>query len=192
MLFFTIRMMLATLFLLCLSGCFPFDGPRPRGDHALPTMEPVGGSEAASAPTLAPGETGACIDPSLSLPDVDCTAWSYLHSLMVITSGMGDELTYSTDIELDTDRLEKEIYPLFVQAQLNCGHWVEPLNDYEPISDVLAMLAFWGVETYDYNPSNLIEFLLRGAAQEEFASSAVEIGCVKSLFVLFVSYEESD
>lgn len=192
MLIFTIKVTLAMFFLLCLSGCVPFDGPRPKGDHALPTMEPVGGSEAASAPPLVPGETGACIDPSPSSPDVDCTAWSYLHSLMVITAGMDDELTNSTDIELDTDRLEKEIYPLFVQAQLNCGQWVEPLNDYEPISDVLAMLAFWGVETYDYNPSNLIEFLLRGAAQEEFASSAESIGCVKSLFVLFVSYEKND
>ena len=185
-------MMLATLSLLCLSGCVPFDGPRPKGDHALPTMEPVGNSEAASAPLSAPGETGECIDPSPSSPDTDCTTWSYLHSLMVITSGMDDELATSTDIELDIDRLEKEIYPLFVQTQLNCGQWVEPLNDYEPISDLLVMLTILGVETYDYNPSKLIEFLLRGAAQEEFASSAESIGCVKSLFVLFVSYEKND
>ena len=100
------------------------------------------------------------------------------------------EMVDLTKVELD--RLEKEIYPDFVQTQLNCGQWVEPRNDYEPISDVLAMLAFLGVETYDYNPSNLIEFLLRGAAQDEFALSAERIGCVKSLFVLFVSYEEND
>ncbi len=185
MLIFTIRMTLAIFFLLCLSGCVPFDGPRP--DGPLPTMEPIGGSEAGTPP-LAPGETGACFGPSPSLPDTDCTAWSYLHSLMIITSGMDGELADSTETELE--RLEKEIYPLFVQAQLNCGQWVEPRNDYEPISDVLAMLAFLGAETYDYSPSDLLEFLLRGAAQEEFTLSVEEIGCVKSLFVLFVSYEE--
>ena len=155
-------------------------------------MGPVGSSEAASASPLAPGETGACMDPSSSLPDTDCTAWSYLRSLMFITSGMDNEGEIMDLTEIELDRLEKEIYPLFVQAQLNCGQWVEPRNDYEPISDVLAMLAFWGVETYDYNPSNLIEFLLRGAAQDEFALSSEEIGCIKSLFVLFVSYEEND
>ena len=192
MLILTVRIALAIFFLLSLSGCFPFDGPRPEGAHALPTMEPVGSSEAASAPPSAPGETGACIDPSPSLPGTDCTAWSYLHSLMFITSGMDNEGELVDLTEIELDRLEKEIYPLFVQAQLNCGQWVEPRNDYEPISDVLAMVAFLGVETYDYNPSNLIDFLLRGAAQDEFALSSEEIGCIKSLFVLFVSYEEND
>ena len=190
MLISTTRIALVIFSMLSLSSCFPFDGPRPKGD--LPTMGPVGSSEAASASPLAPGETGACMDPSSSLPDTDCTAWSYLRSLMFITSGMDNEGEMVDLTEIELDRLEKEIYPLFLQAQLNCGQWVEPRNDYEPISDVLAMLAFWGVETYDYNPSNLIEFLLRGAAQEEFASSAEGIGCVKSLFVLFVSYEEND
>ena len=187
MLILTIRMTLAIFFLLCLSGCVPFDGPRP--DGPLPTMEPIGGSEA-SAPPLATGETGACIDSPPSLPDTDCTAWSYLHSLVVITSGMDGEPVDLTENELE--RLEKEIYPLFVQAQLNCGQWVEPRNDYEPISDVLELLAFLGAETYDYDPYNLTEFLLRGAAQEEFALSVEEIGCVKSLFGVFIAYEEND
>jgi hypothetical protein len=185
------KMTLVIISLLCLSGCFPFDGPRPKGEFPVPTMDVEEGNEE-SAQLLAPEKTGQCIDPPPSSPETDCTTWSYLHSLMVITSGMDDELANSTDIELDTDRLEKEIYPLFVQTQLNCGQWVEPLNDYEPISDLLGMLTILGVETYDYSPSNLIEFLLRGAAQEEFASSAESIGCVKSLFVLFVSYEEND
>ena len=153
---------------------------------------PIENSEATSTPTSYPKEIDKCIDPSPSLSDTDCTTWSFLHSLIMVANNMENEGEMMDLTEIELDRLEKEIYPLFVQAQLNCGQWVEPLNDYEPISDVLAMLAFWGVETYDYNPSNLIEFLLRGAAQEEFASSAEGIGCVKSLFVLFVSYEEND
>ena len=184
MFIFIVRMALAIFFLLCLSGCVTLDelldGPRP--DGPLPTMEPV---------------AEACFDPPPSLPDTDCTAWGYLHSLVINTSrmggemaDMGGEMAYPTETEYE--RLEKEIYPLFVQTQLNCGQWVEPRNDYEPISDVLAMLAFLGTETYDYDPSDLIEFLLRGAAQEEFALSAEEIGCVKSLFGLFISYEEND
>ncbi|MCY3897028.1 MAG: hypothetical protein OXF86_00545 [Caldilineaceae bacterium] len=91
----------------------------------------------------------------------------------------------------DTDiaRLENEIYPLFVQAHLNCGQWVEPFNDYEPLVDVLAMITFFGTETYDYDPTALLEFLLHGAAQPEFALTSEEKGCIKSLFLLFVSYE---
>ena len=183
------KMTLVIISLLCLSGCFPFDGPRPKGEFPVPTVGVEEGNEESAQP-LAPGQTGQCIDPPPSDPDTDCMTWSYLHSLMTITAGMEDDSASPAPIELDVERLENEIYPLFVQTQLNCGQWVEPLNDYEPISDVLAMLSFLGVETYGYDPTNLIEFLLHGGAQEEFASSAEEMGCVKSLFLLFVSYEE--
>jgi len=106
---------------------------------------------------------------------------------MLITSGMDGERDIPTDA--DIERLENEIYPLFVQSQLNCGQWVEPFNDYEPFVDVLAMITFFGTETYDYEPSKLLEFLIHGAAQPEFALTSEEKGCIKSLFLLFVSYE---
>ena len=210
---FVVNMMLAVFCLFCLSGCVMLDGPRSGGDYAPEPMraelddevnEPPADTTARrrppaparvgaelddemNEPPAAPGQMGECIEPSPSLPETDCTAWSYLHSL-VIMSGVGGEPTVLT--EKDIGRLEREIYPLFVQAQLNCGQWIEPHNDYEPITDVLAMLTFLGVETYDYDSSDLLESLLHGAAQEEFALSSEQIGCVKSLFVLFVSYQE--
>lgn len=189
MLISTTRIALAIFSLLSLSSCFPFDGPRPKEDLVFPDRELVENSEATSTPTSYPKEIDKCIDPSPSLSDTDCTTWSFLHSLIMVANNMENEGEMVDLTKVELDGLEKEIYPDFVQAQLNCGQWVEPINDYEPISDVLLMLTFLGVETYDYNSSKLIEFLLRGAAQDEFASSAEEIGCVKSLFLLFVTYE---
>ena len=185
---FTVRMALATLFLLSLAGCVSLDeildGPRPPGP-----VPPMG--------FVTDNPPDDCWGPPPTLPDTDCAAWSNLHSLVIVTSGKSGEgldmegnIIYPTEAE--NERLEKEVYPLFVQAQLNCGQWVEPHNDYGPIVHVLDMLAYLGYETYDYDPYDLTEFILRGAAQEEFALSVEEIGCVKSLFGVFIAYEEND
>ena len=172
-----------TLFcMLALSGCFLHDGPRPGGSYALPPMENIPDNELAHPPV----KNGQCIDPAPSLPDTDCTTWSHLHSLVVITSGMGQPVELSDE---QINRLESEIYPLFVQTQLNCGQWSKLHDDYEPLSDILSMMVFLGVDAYDYDPAGLLESLLRGGAGEAFAQNSQEKGCVKSLFLLFVSYD---
>ena len=87
------------------------------------------------------------------------------------------------------EELESDVYPLFVQAQLNCGQWVEPFNDYEPITDLLAMFTFLGVDSYGYDSTALLEHLLEQAATVEFAQNVGKLGCVKSLMLVFISYE---
>ena len=93
-----------------------------------------------------------------------------------------------TEAELVT--LETETYPLFVQAQINCGDWLEPFNDYEPITDFLGFLSYMGMDSYGYDTSSLFRHLLEGASKEEFALKSAEIGCTKSFFLLFVEYSE--
>ena len=86
--------------------------------------------------------------------------------------------------------LELEVYPSFVQAQQNCGEWYGSSKDYEPIADLFSMLSFLGKEGYAYDPPTLFRFLVVHAADEEFSLDVDEIGCVKSLFKLFISYDE--
>jgi hypothetical protein len=111
-----------------------------------------------------------------------------LHSLVYMTHGMANKRPPSTASELLT--LETELNPLFVQTQLNCGQWVEPYNDYEPITDMLGFLSFLGKDSYGYDPPSLLRFLIEEASTEEFAQKSESIGCVKSLFLLFVAYSE--
>ena len=171
-----------TLCLFFLAGCYPLTELTNGPAGPFPTMAPLHDE---GPPTTSPTEVYSNSTPSN--PETDHSTWNYLNSLVLITSGMDGERDTLTDA--DVERLENEIYPLFVQAQLNCGQWVEPFNDYEPLVDVLAMITFFGTETYDYDPTALLEFLLHGAAQPVFALTSEEKGCIKSLFLLFVSYE---
>ncbi len=115
-------------------------------------------------------------------------AWNFLHSLVTMTNAMAGKDTVLTEAELVT--LETETYPLFVQAQINCGDWLEPTNDYEPITDFLSFLSFTGMDSYGYDTSSLFRHLLEGASKEDFALVSAEIGCTKSFFLLFVEYSE--
>ena len=110
-----------------------------------------------------------------------------LHSLVVMTNMMVNENEPLTASELLA--LETELTPLYVQTNLNCGEWVEPL-DYEPLTDYIGMLSFFGIEHYGYDPPSLLRHLIREAAADEFVQRVESIGCVKSLLMLFVEYSE--
>ena len=60
-----------------------------------------------------------------------------LYSLVFHTNMMVNENEPLTASELLA--LETELTPLYVQANLNCGEWVEPLDD-EPLTDYIGML----------------------------------------------------
>lgn len=152
---------------------------------STPIPQPVHTPTAASQPVDCVMHGGS---PAPSLPDTDCRAWEMLHSLVFMTHGMANKRPPSTASELLT--LETELNPLFVQTQLNCGQWVEPYNDYEPITDMLGFLSFLGKDSYGYDPPSLLRFLIEEASTEEFAQKSESIGCVKSLFLLFVAYSE--
>lgn len=174
-----------------LSGC-TMDGPRPSGGipqmKAQPDETPTPHeSKIAETPEVQGRCAGLGVN-SPSLPETDCTAWSFLYSLAGITNSMTGTSTDLTDDELTT--LELEVYPSFVKAQQNCGEWYGSSEDYEPISDMFSMLSFLGKEGYDYDPPTLFRFLVDQAAEEEFALEVDEIGCVKSLFKLFISYDK--
>ena len=178
------------------------DGPRPAGQPFPPTPKPGGNinpSNDDEVPLPAPGansegsetsdEDARCMGhplPPDSLPDADCITWSFLHSLVIRSSAMAGE--NPTDEGLMT--LATDLYPHFIQAQVNCGEWLEPYNDFEPITDFLFFLTLFGTETYEYNTLSLLVHLLEGAANDEFALKSAEIGCVKSFFLLFVEYSE--
>ena len=152
---------------------------------STPIPQPVHTPTAASQPVDCVMHGGS---PPPSLPDTDCRAWEMLHSLVIMTHGMANKRPPSTASELLT--LETELNPLFVQTQLNCGQWVEPYNDYEPITDMLGFLSFLGKDSYGYDPPSLLRFLIEEASTEEFAQKSESIGCVKSLLLLFVAYSE--
>ncbi len=152
---------------------------------SIPIPQPVHTPTAASQPVDCVMHGGS---PAPTLPDTDCRAWEMLHSLVFMTHGMANKRPPSTASELLT--LETELNPLFVQTQLNCGQWVEPYNDYEPITDMLGFLSFLGKDSYGYDPPSLLRFLIEEASTEEFAQKSESIGCVKSLFLLFVAYSE--
>ena len=111
-----------------------------------------------------------------------------LYSLVFMTSSMmvneNEPLAASELLALET-----ELTPLYVQANLNCGEWVDPL-DYEPLTDYIGMLSFFGIEHYGYDPPSLLRHLIREAAADEFVQRVESIGCVKSLLMLFVEYSE--
>ena len=110
-----------------------------------------------------------------------------LYSLVFHTNMMVNENEPLTASELLA--LETELTPLYVQANLNCGEWVDPL-DYEPLTDYIGMLSFFGIEHYGHDPPTLLRHLIKEAAAEEFAQGVETIGCVKSLLMLFVEYSE--
>ena len=110
-----------------------------------------------------------------------------LYSLVFMTNMMVDKNEPLTASELLA--LETELTPLYVQANLNCGEWVDPL-DYEPLTDYIGMLSFFGNEHYGYDPPSLLRHLIREAADDEFVQGVESIGCVKSLLMLFVEYSE--
>lgn len=126
--------------------------------------------------------------PAPSLPDTDCMAWGMLHSLVFMTSAMANRDPSLTASELVA--LETELYPLFVQAHLNCGEWLEPKRDYEPFTDYLGIISVIGMTDYGYDPAALLLYMIEGAATEAFADRSESIGCVKNLFLLFVEYSE--
>ena len=154
--------------------------------------ETSGEVEISDKTSNATAATGNCMalssGPVPSLPETDCMAWSFLHSLVNMTNRMAGKDTILTEAELMT--LETETYPLFVQTQINCGDWLEPVNDYEPITDFLGFLSFTGMNSYGYDTSALFSHLLQEASKEEFAMKSAEIGCTKSFFLLFVEYSE--
>lgn len=157
----------------------------PPASTSAPAPQPVHTPTAATPPVDCVMHGGS---PPPSLPDTDCRAWEMLHSLMSMTHGMANKRPPSTPSQLLT--LETELTPLFVQAQLNCGQWVEPYNDYEPITDMLGFLSFLGLDSYGYDPPSLLRFLIEEASTEEFAQESDSIGCVKALLLLFVAYAE--
>jgi len=111
-----------------------------------------------------------------------------LHSLLFMADMMANKSQGPTPSELVA--FEIELYPLFVQAQRNCGEWLEPYVDYEPITDYLGMIMAIGKQEYGYDPPSLLRFLIEGASTAEFADQSESIGCTKNLFLLFVAYAE--
>ena len=155
--------------------------PTPQSVETPTTVQP------ADAPAIPAGDCVVFGAPPPSLPDTDCRAWDMLYSLVFHTNMMVNENELLTASELLA--LETELTPLYVQANLNCGEWVDPL-DYEPLTDYIGMLSFFGIEHYGYDPPSLLRQLIREAAADEFVQRVESIGCVKSLLMLFVEYSE--
>ncbi len=126
--------------------------------------------------------------PAPTLPDTDCMAWEMLYALVFRADMMANKGQGPTASELAA--IENELYPLFVQAHLNCGEWNEPYKDYETITDYLGIVMAIGKQEYGYDPASLLQFLIEGASTEEFAEMSESIGCTKNLFLLFVAYSE--
>ena len=157
------------------------DTPTPQSVEISTTVQPAG------APATPSDDCVVFGAPPPTLPDTDCRAWDMLYSLVFMTNMMVDENEPLTASELLA--LETELNPLYVQANLNCGEWVEPL-DYETLTDYIGMLSFFGNEHYGYDPPSLLRHLIREAAAAEFVQGVESIGCVKSLLMLFVEYSE--
>ncbi|MDE0430963.1 MAG: hypothetical protein OXH98_14465 [Caldilineaceae bacterium] len=122
------------------------------------------------------------------LPETDVVAWNFLYSLISMSNMMAGE--HQTLEEIDFEILEQETYPLFVQAHLNCSEGSTLKSDYESLTDLIGMLVVFGIHYYEYNSPALLQHLLENAAEEEFALSSLEIGCLKSFFLIFVDYSE--
>ena len=196
----------ALIALLLAVACIPQSLPSDSSSASIPPPPPLTAQAAASAQistpqsvetstTVQPADapaipSGDCVvfgAPPPTLPDTDCRAWDMLYSLVVMTNMMVNENEPLTVSELLA--LETELTPLYIQANLNCGEWVDPL-DYEPLTDYIGMLSFLGVEHYGYDPPSLIRHLIREAAADEFVQRVESVGCVKSLLMLFVEYSE--
>ena len=121
------------------------------------------------------------------LPETDCVVWRHLHTLVVTVNEMeGREMLLFPE---ELQSLEEEIYPLFIQTQRNCGISSDLENDYEPLTNLLHILSWLAFTDDNFNEPILLEHLIKGAATEEFAQSAREIGCVKSFLSHFVDYK---
>lgn len=198
----SLRMLIVTaaVFLLAtacapqgLSGDFPLLINTPSSTLTSPP------AELTSTPIPQPGHTPTttiqpvdCVTPGASpapsLPDTDCMAWDMLYSLVFTTNAWANREPSLTTSELVT--LETELYPLFVQAHLNCGEWLEPRRDYEPLTDTLFFISAIGLHDYGYDPTSLLLYMIEGAATKEFADRSESVGCAKNLFLLFVEYSE--
>ena len=165
------KLLIAT-FALLLTACVPI------------TPEPI------QTPTVAiqPVDCEQFGSPTPSLPGTDCMAWNMVYSLVIMTYGMAKKDQLPTASELVT--LETELYPLYIQAHLNCEQWNEPHKDYETFTDYLGILSFIGMEEYGYDPTSLLLYMIEGASTEEFAAMSESVGCVKNLFLLFIAYSE--
>jgi len=160
----TPRILGSALFALLLAvACIPQSLPSDSSSASIPPPPPLTAQASASAqiatpqsvetsttaqPAVAPTiPSGDCVvfgAPPPTLPDTDCRAWDMLYSLVFMTSMMmGNENEPLTASELLA--LETELTPLYVQANLNCGEWVDPL-DYEPLTDYIGMLSYFGIE----------------------------------------------
>ena len=162
--------------------------PMPSSTHPASVPASPSTPGRTSITTLPTADCTPAGSPPPSLPDTDCAAWGMLYSLVMMTNGMANKSQPLTESERLT--LETELNPLFVQAQLNCAQWVEPYNDYEPITDILGFLSFLGMDSYGYDPPSLLRFLIEQASTEEFSQKSDSIGCTKSLLLLFVEYSE--
>ena len=107
------------------------DTPTPQSVETSTAVQP------ADALAIPSGDCVVFGAPPPTLPDTDCRAWDMLYSLVFHTNMMVNENEPLTASELLA--LETELTPLYVQANLNCGEWVEPL-DYEPLTDYIGML----------------------------------------------------
>ncbi len=203
----TLRILGSALIALLLAvACIPQSLPSDSSSSSIPTPPPLTAQASASAQIATPQsvETPTTVQPAdapaipssdcvvfgappPTLPDTDCRAWDMLYSLVVMTNMMVNENEPLTASELLA--LETELTPLYVQANLNCGEWVDPL-DYEPLTDYIGMLSFLGIEHYGYDPPSLLRHLINEAAADEFVQRVESIGCVKSLLMLFVEYSE--
>lgn len=194
------------LTIMVVSSCYGpldwLDGPRPIGQ---PMPPPMNYRDFVTPPPMAKlgihlpetREQNDCVMPGElegpRLPETDCVVWGYLHSLVVAVNEMEGRETPLFPEELQT--LEEEIYPLFVQAKRNCEVPSNPENDYESptdlesLTDLLHLISWLAFTGYNYHEPILLEHLIEGAATEEFAQSAREIGCVKSFLLLFVDYK---
>ena len=167
-----LRKLLVVTFALLLTACVPI------------TPEPI------QAPTVAiqPVDCEQFGSPTPPLPGMDCMAWDMVYSLVIMTHGRSERNQLPAASDLVT--LATELYPLYIQAHLNCEEWSEPYKDYETFTDYLGFLSFFGMEEYGYDPTSLLLYMIERASTEEFAAMSESVGCVKNLFLLFIAYSE--
>ena len=178
------KLLIAGLAVL-ITACVPIPQEPPVTLTSTPISQPVHTPTTTIQPVDCVMHGGS---PAPSLPDTDCRAWEMLYSLALMTNMMANKNQRPTASELVT--LETDLYPLFVQAHLNCGKWLEPYKDYEPFTDYLYILLAIGIEEYEYDPASLLLHLIGEASTEEFADMSESTGCMKNLFLLFVEYSE--
>ena len=184
-------LVVATFTLLFTSACVPPSLPVPTTPTPPPPAIPVP-TPTHQTPTSTTQTTRCVVSnsiPAPSLPDTDCMAWEMLYSLAVSMPGMlVDKNQHLTESELAA--LETELYPLFVQAHLNCGESTESVKDYEGFTDSLFQISYMGLNEHDYDPYPLFLFLVEGAATEGFASLSIMFGCHESLLMIYGEYSE--